>query len=53
MMPHTDDARPADGSAEAPSPTDYQAPRVERVLTPAELEREILYAGDEPSGPQP
>jgi hypothetical protein len=49
MMPHTDDARPADGSAEAPSPTDYQAPRVERVLTPEELEREILYAGATPS----
>jgi hypothetical protein len=26
-------------------PVGYQAPRVERVLTPAELEREILYAG--------
>jgi hypothetical protein len=24
---------------------DYQAPHVERVLTPAELEHEILYAG--------
>jgi hypothetical protein len=24
----------------------YQAPRVERVLTPAELEREVLYAGE-------
>jgi hypothetical protein len=23
----------------------YEPPRVERVLTPAELEREILYAG--------
>lgn len=23
----------------------YEAPRVERVLTPAELEDEILYAG--------
>jgi hypothetical protein len=30
-------------------PVGYEAPRVERVLTPAELEREILYAGDEPS----
>jgi hypothetical protein len=23
----------------------YEPPRVERVLTPAELEREVLYAG--------
>ena len=30
----------------------YDPPRVERVLTPAELEREILYAGvDLPSDP--
>ena len=27
------------------SPVQYEPPRVERVLTPAELEREILYAG--------
>ncbi len=27
----------------------YEAPRVERVLTPAELEREILFAGDSDS----
>ena len=27
-------------------PCDYESPRVERVLTPAELEREVLYAGD-------
>jgi hypothetical protein len=25
---------------------DYEPPRIERVLTPAELEREVLYAGD-------
>lgn len=25
---------------------DYEPPRVERVLTPMELEREVLYAGD-------
>jgi hypothetical protein len=30
-------------------PSGYEPPRVERVLTPAELEREILYAGT-PSG---
>jgi hypothetical protein len=27
-------------------PADYAPPRVERELTSAELEREILYAGD-------
>lgn len=29
--------------------SDYEPPRVERVLTPAELEGEILYAGAAPS----
>ena len=27
-------------------PGGYEPPRVEQVLTPAELEREVLYAGD-------
>ena len=31
------------------NPVQYEPPRVERVLTPAELEDEILYAGA-PSG---
>lgn len=31
------------GSQDAPSV--YEPPKVEQVLTPAELEREILYAG--------
>ena len=38
----------------APSTPDsgsYEPPRVERVLTPAELQREILYAG--PTGTFP
>ncbi len=31
---------------ETPStPSAYEPPRIERVLTPADLEREILYAG--------
>jgi hypothetical protein len=31
-------------------PVGYEPPRVERVVAPAELEREILYAGvDDPS----
>jgi hypothetical protein len=30
--------------ASLPTPS-YEPPRVERVLTPGELEREILYAG--------
>jgi hypothetical protein len=34
----------ASGLARAPR-LDYEPPRVERVLTPAELEREVLYAG--------
>jgi hypothetical protein len=29
----------------------YEPPRVERVLTPAELEQEILYAGQDASLP--
>jgi hypothetical protein len=33
-----------------PDPAAYEPPRVERVLTPVELEQEILYAG-EPSIP--
>jgi hypothetical protein len=33
-------------------PVLYEPPRVERVLTPAELEREVLYAGDT-TGPVP
>ena len=34
---------------EQPARPAYQPPRVERVLTPAELEREILYAGATPA----
>jgi hypothetical protein len=30
-----------------PNPGSYEAPRVERVLTPAELEQEIVYAGQD------
>ena len=29
----------------------YESPRVERVLTPAELEQEIVYAGQDASAP--
>lgn len=29
----------------APSAPSYEPPRIERVLTPEDLEREILYAG--------
>lgn len=31
-------------------PAGYERPRIERVLTPADLEREVLYAG--PTGSQ-
>jgi hypothetical protein len=33
------------GGPSEPTSLDYEPPRVERVLTPAELEREVLYAG--------
>jgi hypothetical protein len=33
-----------------PSAPPYEPPRIERVLTPEELEREILYAGTDFSG---
>jgi hypothetical protein len=31
-------------------PPGYEPPRLERVLSPADLEREILYAGDDETG---
>jgi hypothetical protein len=37
----------SDQDRTAPDPPCYEAPRVERVLTPAELQREILYAGQD------
>jgi hypothetical protein len=41
-------------SGQSDVPVGYQAPRVERVLTPAGLEQEILYAGiDEVSTDRP
>lgn len=36
----------ASGASERLALTAYEAPRVEQVLTPTELEREVLYAGD-------
>jgi hypothetical protein len=35
----------ADHGQSTPASVSYEPPRVERVLTPGELEREILYAG--------
>ena len=35
------------GGRELARADNYEAPRVERVLTPAELEQEILYAGQD------
>jgi hypothetical protein len=45
------DGEPRRGAAVSvvPDPAEYTPPRVARVLTPAELDREILYAGDVPS----
>ncbi len=31
---------------ELSNPAPYEAPRIEAVLTPEELEREVLYAGN-------
>jgi hypothetical protein len=36
----------SEGAGDAGSPS-YEAPRVERVLTLAELEQEIVYAGQD------
>jgi len=33
-------------------PEAYEPPRVERVLTPAEIEREFLYAGQFDGSPE-
>jgi hypothetical protein len=39
------------GGREPARAHDYEPPRVERVLTPAELEHEIIYAGQDQSAP--
>ncbi len=44
-MSHHDET--ASSGPDRRGPVAYEAPRVERVLTPAELEREILYAGED------
>ena len=33
------------------SPTPYEPPRIERILTPEDLEREVQYAGFNLTGP--
>ena len=40
-------------SHDAVVPGGYESPRVEQVLTPADLEREILYAGEPTPLPPP
>jgi hypothetical protein len=35
------------------SPTPYEPPRIERILTPDDLEREVQYAGPPGSLPPP
>jgi hypothetical protein len=37
------------GRSESDQSREYEAPGVERVLTPAELEQEIVYAGQDTS----
>lgn len=39
------EGRRADGESGSERPPGYEPPRVEQVLTPAELDHEILYAG--------
>ena len=34
------------------SPTTYEPPRIERILTPEDLEREVQYAGGVTQPPQ-
>ena len=41
-MSHENDAKPADTAS---SSEDYSAPKIESVITPADLEREVHYAG--------
>lgn len=41
-MNQKNDTRPAETAA---SPEDYSAPKIESVITPADLEREVHYAG--------
>jgi hypothetical protein len=47
MDSQTERGRQSQGRQPMPK---YEPPRVEKVLTPAELEREVLYAGDQASG---
>jgi len=39
------DQRVIPDGAEVGAPSTYEAPRIETVLTPAALEREVQYAG--------
>jgi hypothetical protein len=39
------EGRRADGESGSERPHGYEPPRVEQVLTPADLDHEILYAG--------
>ena len=41
-MKHDSDTRPADTES---STADYVAPKIESVVTPEDLEREVHYAG--------
>jgi hypothetical protein len=40
-------------SRDALGPDGYESPRVEQVLTPDDLEREVLYAGEPTPLPPP
>lgn len=45
-MDHESDTRPADTESSTEA---YSAPKIESVITPADLEREVHYAGTQDS----
>ena len=48
-MHQSDSTIPDSSDAAVPTPADeYEAPRIETVMTPAELERAVLYGGTSP-----
>jgi hypothetical protein len=51
-MPESAESRQPEPSVKATVSAHYASPRVERVVTAEELEREILYAGG-PASPIP
>jgi hypothetical protein len=44
MNDHVDHAATPSTHAE-PAPYEYESPRIERVLTPEDMDREVMFAG--------